>query len=49
MLAVIWSEEQDKWLAECAKLDSEFEIPASSKTALGRHGKARLPGVLLAW
>jgi hypothetical protein len=35
VLAVIWSKEQDKWLAECAKLDSEFEIPASSKTALG--------------
>ena len=35
VLAVIWSKEQDKWLAECTKLDSEFEIPASSKTALG--------------
>jgi len=35
VLAVIWSKEQDRWLAECAQLDSEFEIPASSKTALG--------------
>jgi hypothetical protein len=35
VLAVVWSKEQDKWLAECAKLNSEFEIPASSKTALG--------------
>ena len=35
VLAVIWSKEADKWLAECAELDSEFEIPASSKTAFG--------------
>ena len=35
MHSVVWNESREQWLADCVKLDSVLNIPATSKTPMG--------------